>query len=371
MREKIEKFLQQIDIFDKFENTDLKITSRSSSILSIFLSTFGCIYIIIKFIRFFIPRIHRDLALNPSLTNTEDFVNISISILINLPCYFLHLDQVDSLGISQLNINSTANLRRVDKNNNFIGILNETLEHECFPCYGLLPQGSCCNSCDQLVLLSLLRGKEPKVNEWAQCNSRPQSSHASIDEKCLVKGKISVNKLSGNFHIAPGKNIIGEGGEHVHDLSFQFPSFDLSHKINLIRFGQFIPYITNPLQDHAVKQKPEEPTVYKYNLLVTPVNYVYNGKLMTKGYEYTSISLKAKSKNPQARLAPGIFFQYSFTPYTITLDVKSRSLAQFITSTAGFLSGSFAMAAMLDLFIEKRHRILSMFIKPKEEKETQ
>lgn len=366
----MEGFLKAIDIFDKFENDQLKVSSKASTILSIFLSTFGCLFFIIKIIRFFIPNIHRDLELNSSLVNQEDFVNISISILVNLPCYFLHLDQIDSLGFSQLDINSTANLRRYDKNGVFIGIVNETLKHECHPCYGVLPDNLCCNSCEELILMATLKGIPPHPEKWVQCqgkiagtkanNKNLNVPHVSLDEKCLVKGKISVNKVRGNFHIAPGRNDISGGG-HQHDLSFRFPNLDLSHTINLVRFGPFIPTVTNPLQNVKVNQDPNAFMVYKYHLVVTPINYVHDGKLVSRGYEYTSLIMNREAR----RDAPGIFFHYSFTPYTVTIVSKSRSFAQFITSTFGFLSGSFAMATMLDFFIEKRSRILSMFIKEK------
>ncbi|KAK8853752.1 hypothetical protein M9Y10_016295 [Tritrichomonas musculus] len=369
----MEKFLKSIDIFDKFQDDQFKVATRTSFLLSVFLSTFGCLFFIIKVIRFFIPNIHRDLELSSSLVNQEDFVNISISVLVNLPCYFLHLDAIDSLGFSQLDINSTANLRRINKMGQFIGIVNETLKHECHPCYGILPDNICCNSCEQLILMSTLKGMTPQPDKWIQCqgkfpgrnqNKKINAPHVSLDEKCLIKGKISVNKVPGNFHIAPGKNDVTSGG-HQHDLSFHFPNLDLSHNINLVRFGPFIPTVTNPLQNVKVSQDPNRFMVYKYHLVVTPINYIHDGKLITRGYEYTALIMNREAR----REAPGIFFHYSFTPYTITIVSKSRSFAQFITSTFGFLSGSFAMASMLDFVIDKKSRILSMFTKetPKEE----
>ncbi|OHS99444.1 hypothetical protein TRFO_08371 [Tritrichomonas foetus] len=365
MSETLFKFLRQIDIFDKFENNDLKISTRSSFFLSLFLSTFGCLFFIIKIVRFMIPNVHRDLALNQNLINEEDFVNISIAILVNLPCYFLHLDAIDTLGFSQLDINSTANLRRLDSNGRFIGIVNETLHHECLPCHGILPAGTCCNSCEQLILLATLKGIKPKPEEWVQCNKNkgPNAPHVSINEKCLVKGKISVNKVAGNFHIAPGRNDVSSGS-HQHDMSFRFPNMDLSHEIRMVRFGPFIPTISNPLQGMKIIQNPNTPMVYKYHLLATPVIYIRDGKLISRSYEYTALQMNRIAR----RDAPGIFFHYSFTPYTVTVVVKSRSFAQFLTSTFGFLSGSFAMASMLDLFIDKRKRIFAMIFGERPEK---
>jgi hypothetical protein len=95
-------FLRSLDIFDKFNDEELRVRTRSGTILSIFLAIFGGLYFAIKTVRFFTPKIYRDLAMTPSVVNQQDFVNISVSISVDLPCYFLHLDAIDILGISHL-----------------------------------------------------------------------------------------------------------------------------------------------------------------------------------------------------------------------------------------------------------------------------
>lgn len=358
----MKSILQTIDIFDKFDNEELRLRSTSGAFLSIFLSTFGMIFIVIKTFRFFSPNIYRDLALNPSLVNSQDFLNISINVQVNLPCYFLHLDAIDTLGFTQLNINSTARMLRIGKNGKFIGVANESIQDKCFPCYGLKPEGLCCNSCEEMILMHKFRGLQAKPDEWPQCDKKRPETKVSRHEKCLVKGKISVNKVNGNFHIAPGRNVKTGGMMHQHDLDFQFPNMDLSHYIHHVRFGPKIPTANLPLKNVRQEQNPNMPIYYKYNLLITPVIYIRNGKLINRGYEYTSML----SKYPSLQQAPGIFFQYQFSPYTITITSKSRSFAQYITSTFGFLSGSFALAMMLDLFIQKEEEFRKKKINDKQ-----
>lgn len=58
-------------------------------------------------------------------------------------------------------------------------------------------------------------------------------------------GFLEVNKVAGNFHIAPGKSF-QQSGVHVHDLlAFQKDSFNVRHDL-LIRmlFCEFIAMFT-------------------------------------------------------------------------------------------------------------------------------
>ncbi|KAH0785934.1 endoplasmic reticulum-Golgi intermediate compartment protein 3 isoform X2 [Histomonas meleagridis] len=347
----MKNFLKSIDIFDKFDNEDLKLKTFSGALLSFFLSTFGSIYFLIKLVRFITPNIYRDLTVDKSLVSGHDFVNISVNVLVNLPCYFLHLDAIDALGFSQLNINSTAQLRRIGKDGKFIGIANESVQSECYPCYGLLPDSYCCNSCEQLILLHKFRGLRATPEKWPQCNQQKPEQKVSKYEKCHIRGKVSVNRVTGNMHIAPGRNI-PNSPTHQHDLSVQLPHIDLSHIINHVRFGPKIPTARNPLRGIQVKQNPNDAYVYRYNLMVTPVIYYKDGVFMNRGFEY----IVQRENSPAIGRAPGIYFFYRFSPTTVRITAKSHSFAQFITSTAGFLSGSFALALMIETLIQERQK---------------
>jgi hypothetical protein len=346
-------FFRSVDIFDKFDNDELRLRTKAGAFLSFFLSTFGVLFITIKTYRFAIPKIHRDLSLTPDLIDQQDFVNISISIRVNLPCYFLHLDALDSLGFSQLDINSTANLRRVAPNGKVIGIVNETMQQICFPCYGALPDNVCCNSCEQLTLLHLFKGMPAEPDRWVQCREQ-KAPDVNENETCLVKGKISVNQVSGSFHIAPGRNDLNAGSGHHHNLAFSFPRLDLSHTIETLRFGPAVPTGNSPLNRVSVSQKAHQAMMYRYTLRATPLLYVKNGKEIRRGYEYTVVPAQTEVAGG---MPPGIFFHYSFTPYRITVNAVSRSFAQYLTSTLGFLAGSFAGAMLLDLLIHKTQMV--------------
>jgi len=83
----------------------------------------------------------------------------------------------------------------------------------CGDCFGAdTPEIRCCNTCDQLIQAYQL--KQWSVSEIlrnsTQCIHDRAKHFANIgaDEGCTVSGKMSVNKVAGNFHIAHGESIV-------------------------------------------------------------------------------------------------------------------------------------------------------------------
>lgn len=66
-------------------------------------------------------------------------------------------------------------------------------------------------------------------------------------EGCTVSGKMKVNKVSGNFHMAHGESVVRDG-RHIHHFNPALaPKFNVSHTINSLSFGAPYPYQHNPL----------------------------------------------------------------------------------------------------------------------------
>jgi len=117
----------------------------------------------------------------------------------------------------------------------------------CGNCYGAPAPGNvkksgCCNTCDEVrdayasVSWSFGRGEGVE-----QCEREHYAEHLDQQrmEGCRLEGNIRVNKVVGNFHIAPGKSF-SNGNLHVHDLENYFKddySHTFTHRINHLRFG--------------------------------------------------------------------------------------------------------------------------------------
>jgi hypothetical protein len=73
-------------------------------------------------------------------------------------------------------------------------------------------------------------------------------AHVKKGEGCRVSGHMLVNKVSGNFHIAFGDSIVRDG-MHIHQfLPQNAPTYNISHSIHSISFGEPYPDMPqNPL----------------------------------------------------------------------------------------------------------------------------
>ena len=343
-------FLRNIDSFDKTENKDFVVDTQMGILMSNAISFLSSFLMFAQIMLAVSPIIHRDLMLSPSSAKHSELVNISVNVLVSMPCELLHFDIVDSIGYSELNINNTLKFKRMSDTNGFLGFYKRPEKEKCFPCFDVLTNKSCCNGCNALKEMYKAQGKTPDPENWPQC--KPENlQHFSKIEKCQIKGKISVNRVKGSFHIAPGRNFPSPSG-HYHEFNDDFPSLEMQHSILDIRFGPSIPSASNPLRGITRVGGQNIPISYNYNMMVTPVVFYADGQYIEKGFEYTAIA--ARSPVYADYGSPGIFFDYSFTPYTISVTWRSRSFRSFLVSTGGLLAGIYSIFALIYDSLERK-----------------
>ena len=170
----------------------------------------------------------------------------------------------------------------------------------CGGCYGApapptAQKAGCCNTCEEVreayASVSWAFGRGENVE---QCEREHYSERldAQRQEGCRIEGGLRVNKVIGNFHIAPGRSF-SNGNTHVHDLNNYFESpieggHTFSHEIHHLRFGPQLPeevtkklggksmpwtnHHLNPLDE--TQQKTDEPA-YNYMYFVKVVSTSY------------------------------------------------------------------------------------------------
>lgn len=118
---------------------------------------------------------------------------------------------------------------------------------ECGSCYGAkaLREDGCCNTCQEVREAYVKMGwGMVNVKEIDQCIREGwlERFEKQSNEGCNIHGHLMVNKVRGNFHIAPG-DAFQTNTMHVHDLK-EFTDgapdghkFDLSHQIHKLKFG--------------------------------------------------------------------------------------------------------------------------------------
>jgi len=123
----------------------------------------------------------------------------------------------------------------------------------CGECYGANPppnaqKPGCCNTCEEVreayASASWAFGRGENV---AQCEREHYAERLDSQRKegCRIEGGLRVNKVVGNFHIAPGRSF-SNGNMHVHDLNNYFDTpvqggHVFTHTIHHLRFGPQLP----------------------------------------------------------------------------------------------------------------------------------
>ena len=136
----------------------------------------------------------------------------------------------------------------------------------CGSCYGPpsppnAKKEGCCNTCDEVreayAAVSWAFGRGENVD---QCEREHYGEHldSQRQEGCRIEGGIRVNKVVGNFHIAPGRSF-SNGIMHVHDLNNykESPGVEgghtFTHTVHHLRFGPQLPEdVTKKLGNKAM-----------------------------------------------------------------------------------------------------------------------
>lgn len=114
------------------------------------------------------------------------------------------------------------------------------------------------------------------------------------NEGCRIEGGLRVNKVVGNFHLAPGRSF-SNGNMHVHDLKNYWDTpvtggHSFSHVIHHLRFGPQLPdnlskkvqsKVLLPWTNHHInpldgtKQVTQDPNLnYMYFVKIVPTSYL-------------------------------------------------------------------------------------------------
>ncbi|CAN6614324.1 ER-derived vesicles protein Erv46p [Trichomonascus vanleenenianus] len=297
----------------------------------------------------------------------------------NMPCDLVSMDIMDAAGEVQEEIEHGIVKTRLDAQGNAISSSALELmarQHEeaeektrdpnyCGSCYGAKPEGECCNTCEEVK-------RAYREIGWAfhdgsgieQCEKEHYNLklHEVKNEGCNIAGHVSVNKVEGNFHFAPGASFT-RANQHSHDLSLfskEDMPFRLSHVINHLSFGPEVEgqAIQNPL-DSTLKVAEEKLFNYHYFIKVVATRFErLSGEVVeTNQYSVTSHERSIVGgrdedhPNTMHRRGgiPGVFFSYDISPMkVINREQRSRSFGAFLTGVCAIVGGVITVGAIVD-----------------------
>ena len=226
----------------------------------------------------------------------------------------------------------------------------------CESCYGAEARpGQCCNTCAEVQDAYRAKGWAFVNHEGiVQCKREGYSDKlkAVAKEGCSVSGHLIVNKVAGNFHIAPGKSF-QQSHMHVHDLQPFHQSFwNLSHTIQSLSFGKPYPGIRNPLDGASVENEKTTSFMYQYFLKIVPTSYTRSDGLVIATNQF-SVTEHAKPLGigRATHGLPGVFFMYDVSPMIVRLSEDSKSFAHFLVGVCAIVGGVYTVAGIIDSFI--------------------
>jgi endoplasmic reticulum-Golgi intermediate compartment protein 3 len=217
----------------------------------------------------------------------------------------------------------------------------------CGPCYGAQPpmnaqKPGCCNSCDEVreayAGMSWAFGRGENV-EQCEREHYGERLDAQRGEGCRIEGNLRVNKVVGNFHIAPGRSF-SNGNMHVHDLNNYFESpmqHTFTHTIHQLRFGPQLPdslqtSVDSPWTNHHLN--PLDSTSQFTD--ETPYNFMYFIKVVSTAYLPIG---SGRSRGRRSEAAPlgthGVNADGSLETHQYSVTSHKRSLGGGTDATEG------------------------------------
>lgn len=342
-----------------------------------------------------------------------------------MPCELLTLDVMDVSGEQQHGVKHGINkvrLQPLKKGGGVIDMKSLALHDDsavhldpdyCGDCYGApappnAQKSGCCNTCDEVreayAQKSWAFGRGENVE---QCEREHYAE--KLDEQraegCRIEGSLQVNKVVGNFHLAPGRSF-SNGNMHVHDLKnyVETPSgakHDFTHTIHSLRFGPQLPdsineriantdltwanHHGNPLD--GTRQSTQDPNYnFMYFVKIVPTSYLpigwekkmrkaasfmnrnaelgtlgfgADGSLETHQYSVTSHkrslaggddSAEGHAERQHSRGGiPGVFFSYDISPMkVINREEQNKTFLGFLAGLCAIVGGTLTVAAAVD-----------------------
>jgi len=284
----------------------------------------------------------------------------------NLPCAGLSLVAMDVAGEQQIDVVSNLVKTRRDLAGNKLGVelddehLRRKMVGKCGPCFlGHKDMeeagGQCCNSCADVQ--SVFKRKALRRLKW---DEHPLCRHEAlladpaklvgVHEGCNLFGFLEVNKVAGNFHVAPGKAFESAAGQLIHEFKpFDSNTYNVSHLIHSLSFGVHYPGRQNPL-DESQRILRTGSGVVQYFVKVVPTTYSFtSGRVITScQYSVTEQFKKANDGSVQGYVLPGVFFIYDISPIMVTFTEERPAFAHFLTSLCAIVGGVFTVAGIID-----------------------
>ncbi|KAL7752231.1 ER-derived vesicles protein erv46 [Sorochytrium milnesiophthora] len=358
--------LSSLRKYDAYAKTldDFRIRTKAGGIVTLVSSLFIALLVISEWNAYRTPELKPSLLVD---TGRKDKMNIYLNITFpKIP--LLSLDVMDVSGEHQNELSHDIYKVRLDKDGRLVPeskektTIGDTMKAGdkqdnstgiekpyCGSCYGANPPASgCCNTCQDVQDAYRRVGwtfKDADTMEQARCN---------------VHGHITVNKVAGNFHFAPGKSF-EQSHMHVHDMfAMMTRQFDFTHTIHYLSFGEVVHNMVNPMDGLTVRiETGRSHLIQNFIKVVGTRFYFLDGKVTdTNQFSVTEYSRDVSVNGVGHTALPGVFFNYDISPMLVVYRQEKKSFSSFITSLCAIVGGVFTVASLVDAALYRTGRVL-------------
>lgn len=241
-------------------------------------------------------------------------------------------------------------------------------------CYGARPESENCLTCDDVRrAYAAANWRFDDGSGFEQCVEEKYVEHVQENKNngCQISGRLTVSKVIGNLHIAPGESFF-MNGRHSHDLSAYFlPTlpYNFDHKFNKFSFGDGPEsLLEDPLQDFE-SITHQKAMAYRYFVKVVATKFVkMDGTVVdTNQYAVTHHERELKGgrdeDHPHSHHniggTPGIWITYDISPMkVISIEARGQTFGTTLMNICAIVGAVITTFALLDRSVYEVHRIL-------------
>jgi len=336
--------LKQFDVYAKVHD-DYVQKSQAGGIVTVVTSCIIVLLFWVELVEFCSVEVVHSISVD---TRINQKLPIGLNITFpHLRCDEVSVDTVDSAGDNQVNVHGGLEKESLDAIGRAVAGDAVPKEGDCLPCLEAADEEHrCCNTCQDLK-----DAYAAKDLPYFHILDVADQCKGSIG--CRVHGKVVVNKVSGNVHVALGRSTIRDG-KHVHEFNMHDVSdgFNTSHEITSITFGDYVPGVWSPL-DGTTKIVRHGAFMFHYYIKLVPTVFTdrWGEEVYTNQYSVTDSARNVQVRSGELSGLPGVFIVYDFSPFLMRKTEKTKPWSYIFTSICAIIGGVFSIASLVEMVV--------------------
>ncbi|TRY54811.1 hypothetical protein DNTS_001778 [Danionella cerebrum] len=326
-KKKALNFVRELDAFPKVPGSYVEATASGGTVSLLAFTAMA----LLAFFEFFV---YRDTWMNYEYEVDKDFTSklrINIDITVAMRCQFVGADVLD-----------LAETMVASDGLQYQPVVFDLSPHQRFWQSKLLliqNRLRAEHALQDVLFKNVMKGSPTGLPPREDDPTQPPNA-------CRIHGHLYVNKVAGNFHITVGKAIPHPRG-HAHLAALvSHETYNFSHRIDHLSFGEEIPGLLNPL-DGTEKVSADHNQMFQYFITIVPTK-LQTYKVSADTHQF-SVTERERVINHAAGShgVSGIFMKYDISSLMVKVTEQHMPLWQFLVRLCGIIGGIFSTTGML------------------------